>query len=98
MKYAYDDICMILNLYNHYLQKNFSLENCIEVDDYVFDGLKFHIWKIYPLRLGDMMLTHIRLSNAAVNDLIFSLTRMSLDDTLEMHLETIKSSLIYGNI
>lgn len=98
MKYAYDDIYMILNLYNHYLQKTFSLENSIEVDDYVFDGLKFHIWKIYPLRLGDMMLTHIRLSNAAVNDLIFSLTSMSIDDTLEMHLETIKSSLIYGNI
>ena len=95
MKYSKEYINQIIHLYNNYLYKKFSFDGSIEVvqDGYQNDQLKFHRWNISPICIANQTFSSIQLSDNAIGDILFTLSKMPLEKALELNEEIIKNSL-----
>ena len=63
-------------------------------EEYINDGVKFHIWKISPVDVnGHGMITKIQLSDASLNDILFSLDKSDIETVLKFNEDIIKVSL-----
>ena len=96
MKNREEAFACFKDLYEYYLYKKLQIEVALFVEDYINDGVKFHIWKIAPVDVnGHGMITKIQLSDASLNEILMSLDKSDIETVVKLNEDIINVSLKY---
>ena len=93
MKYNSASIYELIEIIDYYINQQYNMEESVVIKDYLCDHIKFHIWTISPICLNGKTYNRIKLSDAAIDDILQDIDKFSFDDILYRNMDILKNCL-----